>query len=206
MPQQTYLVLLCLALLTLLALLRRGMMGEPAAALSEEEKAEWQKTWKLATSTLALSEDESVFVQSVEVGKPNLPMPAVLLEGVRYSLTGMNPMAKRADDEFNRRANLELQAVLQSMHPRPISILPSSAEDDDWKEEGFTVQFPLEGPHHEKELDEIMVATGRRFQQAAIYKYRRAVDSTQLLQWVLPCSPSLAAVASETSVAVVSPF
>ena len=115
-------------------------------------------------------------------------------------------MAKRADDEFNRRANLELQAVLQSMHPRPLSILPSSAEDDDWKEEGFTVQFPLEGPHHEKELDEIMVATGRRFQQAAIYKYRRAVDSTQLLQWVLPCSPSLAAVASETFVAVVSPF
>ena len=86
MPQQTYLVLLCLALLTLLALVRRGMMGEPAAALSEEEKAEWQKTWKLATSTLALSEDESVLVQSVEVGKPSLPMPAVLLEGLGFGV------------------------------------------------------------------------------------------------------------------------
>ena len=179
------------------------MTSDSLATLSEEDKARWCQTWKLATSSLAVSKDESVLVQSVEVAKQTLSMPPALLEGVRYSLTGMNPMAKRADDDFNRRANLDLLKVLQTMHPPPVSIFPSFAADDDWKEEGFTVLFPVDG-HDEKELDDVMTATGRRFQQAAIYKYRRGSDSTGLLQWVLPCSPDLVAVASETPVAVVS--
>ena len=62
------------------------------------------------------------------------------------------------------------------------SILPSFAADDDWKEEGFTVMFPLEGADDEKELDEVMTAVGRQFRQAAIYKYRRAPHGSALLQ------------------------
>eukprot|EP00741_Cyanophora_paradoxa_P014936 tig00020830_g14410.t1 len=162
-----------------LVLAMRGRRAEPVHRFpTPDEQKELQATWARAVVGMQLEGGtwmrlQATRFQSAPAAAKRPAVPQDVLSGVTYSITGWNPMGRKADEAQNRAANARLEADLRGLKPAPARVLPSFGSDE-------ASTWP------EREI----LRLAREYGQAAVYKYRRGPGG-ELLQEVVPSYPEL---------------
>ncbi|KAJ4456643.1 hypothetical protein PAPYR_8033 [Paratrimastix pyriformis] len=124
-----------------------------------------------------------------------VPVPELLSEigfAVSYAITGFNPRAQTVSDEENLRANralsTELHALLHASSGAPKAVWASGSMDPltGWGEPGFNAVFDRLDQHDQ----DTMLSLGRKYRQAALYRYTLDRTSGALIQQVRLVSTS----------------
>eukprot|EP00736_Rhodelphis_marinus_P012420 Rmarinus@m.15953 len=181
--------------------------------IAEQEKL--RDLWARAISYFPLPGEGNVYVQgrpyaSAENIFGDGSLPQSLRSGVWFSITGYNPMGRLRALEENVAANHHLHEDLQSLSPLQIlhTFSQDADENSEWREEGFTAQFPSPIP---EDKEEKMLALGAKYGQAALYRYETVSSTTDgttdkgstsdtVEQRVVPCFDGLATLASAVEV------
>eukprot|EP01083_Nonionella_stella_P006453 18745_1 len=112
--------------------------------------------------------EEYSFAVLKMISESESPVLATLVNGPRFSITAFNPWGELHDVSENKNRNKKLRVDLE--HLSPISILESHSQNkvDEWREDGFTINFS----ETSSDTDRLMSEICRKYDHAAIYKFQ----------------------------------
>jgi len=180
--------------------------------MQSERQNELQKLWKRSLSFIDAPSGRVYFQGGEFVDHEKfriIPIPSSFSDFVvSFAITAWNPMGNEVAKEVNILANQQLEADLRSNPANfpvsPIHVWSSGSEDPEtgWGEPGFNVLFPT----NTQEIEAAMIRLGKKYRQAALYRYVLDRVRGVVVQSVVPCADrGMEGLSSEVSLAFLAP-